>query len=215
MQLNNLSSNTLTLLQKISMLECVKPYVLVGGSALSIQLGTRHSEDLDFMSWKSTKKDKCDVNWPSIEKELKTIGTIEDINIKDFDLVEFIVDGVKISFYACDKYSPLENAIHVIDNIYIADVEAIGVMKMEVMQRRSNFRDYYDIYAILRSGVDIETLIPKALSYSQHRMRTKNLLSILTNSSRFQKDSSFQQLMPLYDVTPQDIEDYIKSKLKP
>ena len=36
-------------------------------------------------------------------------------------------------------------------------------MKMEVMLRRSNFRDYYDIYSILKSGVPINDLVSLAL----------------------------------------------------
>ncbi len=35
----------------ISKLEFIKPYVLVGGTALSLQLGTRQSEDLDYNSY--------------------------------------------------------------------------------------------------------------------------------------------------------------------
>ncbi|MDD2726703.1 MAG: nucleotidyl transferase AbiEii/AbiGii toxin family protein, partial [Proteiniphilum sp.] len=30
-------------------MECIKPYVLCGGTALAIQIGHRESEDLDFM----------------------------------------------------------------------------------------------------------------------------------------------------------------------
>ena len=55
-------------------------------------------------------------------------------------------------------------------------------MKMEVMLRRSNFRDYYDIYSILKSGTSIHDLITLALTYSGHKLKSKNLLAILTNS---------------------------------
>ena len=45
------------------------------------------------------------------------------------------------------------------DNLKLADIPAIGAMKMEVMLRRSNFRDYYDIYSIVKSGIDIRELV--------------------------------------------------------
>ena len=35
----------------------------------------------------------------------------------------------------------------------------------------------------------------------------------LTNGSRFVKDKSFEELNPVYDVTPYDIQEYIKQKL--
>lgn len=100
-----------------------------------------------------------------------------------------------------------------LNNLRLADVKSIGAMKMEVMLRRSNFRDYYDIYSILKSGVLVNDLISLALTYSGHKLKSKNLLAMLTHSSRFIRDSHFEQLEPTYAVTAQEIEIYIKSCL--
>ena len=72
--MNGLAPHTAAIIEAISKLECIKPYVLVGGTALSLQLGTRLSEDLDFMSWRKTKNEKREVDWPFIKKELSKIG---------------------------------------------------------------------------------------------------------------------------------------------
>lgn len=149
--MKGLAPHTQQVFEAVSKLECIKPYLLVGGTALSLQIGTRQSEDLDFMKWRNSK----------------------DENIK-----------------------------------------SIGAMKMEVMLRRSNFRDYYDIYSILKTGIPISELISLTLNYSGHRMKSKNLLAILTNSTRFTRDANFEQLAPIYSVTAQEIEDYIKSCLR-
>ena len=53
----SLAPQTGRIIEAISRLECIKPFVLVGGTALSIQLKTRQSEDLDFMRWKEGKDD--------------------------------------------------------------------------------------------------------------------------------------------------------------
>jgi len=151
-----LASHTNELFDKISSLECIKPYILVGGTALAIQLNARLSEDLDFMSWKTFPSQKQEVDWVEIEKELASIGTIEARDIWDFDHIEFLVSGVKVSFYASNKVSPVTNPIRVKDNLWIADIESIGAMKMEVLLRRSNFRDYYDIYSIFQHGTDFK-----------------------------------------------------------
>ena len=100
-----------------------------------------------------------------------------------------------------------------LNNIRMADVESIGVMKMEAMMRRSKFRDYYNIYSILKSGVDIHKLIPMALEHSGHRLKTKGLMAMLTNGDLFRKDEQFKQLKPVYDVSARDIEEYIKEQL--
>ena len=199
--------------EAVSKLDCIKPYLLVGGTALSLQMGTRQSEDLDFMKWRTSKTEKMEVAWFQIEKELATIGDTQHKDILDIDHVEYLVSGVKFSFYACPKYSPVSMPVEYLNNLRLADVKSIGAMKMEVMLRRSNFRDYYDIYSILKSGVPINDLVSLALTYSGHKLKSKNLLAMLTNGSRFARDSHFEQLAPTYAVTAQEIEDYIKSCL--
>jgi len=82
------------------------------------------------------------------------------------------------------------------------------------MLRRSNFRDYYDIYAILQHKIDFRKLVDLSLSYSEHILTTKNMLAILTDSSRFHVDSGFEQLNPKYNITPADIEAYLKTTIK-
>lgn len=211
--MKGLAPHTRQVFEAVSKLDCIKPYLLVGGTALSLQMGTRQSEDLDFMKWRTSKTEKMEVAWYQIEKELATIGNTQHKDILDIDHVEYLVSGVKFSFYACPKYSPVSMPVEYLNNLRLADVKSIGAMKMEVMLRRSNFRDYYDIYSILKSGVPINDLVSLALTYSGHKLKSKNLLAMLTNGSRFVRDSHFEQLAPTYAVTAQEIEDYIKSCL--
>ena len=80
-------------------------------------------------------------------------------------------------------------------------MESIGAMKMEVMLRRSKFRDYYDIYSILKEGKDLQKMIDAALDHSGHKLLTRGLLAMLTNGSHFIKEKGFEELLPVYDVT--------------
>ena len=101
-----------------------------------------------------------------------------------------------------------------LNNLYIADMESIGVMKMETMLRRAKFRDYYDIYSILREGGDINKMISSALEHSDHKLRTRGLLSMLTTGNNFIKEKGFEELGPVYDITSTEIQEYIKAKLQ-
>ena len=212
--MNALAAHTGEIFDQICSLECIKPYFLVGGTALALQIENRLSEDLDFMSWKSLKSAKLEVDWVAIEKELLGIGKIQARDIWDFDHVEYLVSGVKISFYACPKFSPITNPVHIKDNLWLADIKAISAMKMEVMLRRSNFRDYYDIYSLIKHGINFKEAVALALNYSGHVLSTKNLLAMLTDSSRFQSDSEFEKLEPKYKVTPIEIESYLKNCIR-
>ena len=159
-----LTTNIDAIIESVAQLDCIKPYILCGGTALEMQIGHRKSEDLDFMMWRISKNDKPEVKWNEIEKELsQKIGEIENFNMLGFDQVEFLVKGVKFSFFVSDNHSPISSAIDYLGNIRLADIEAIMAMKMEVMLRRMKFRDYYDIYSIIKEGHSIHNGIKKAL----------------------------------------------------
>lgn len=209
-----LTEKTELIFEKISKMETIKPFVLVGGTALSLQIGHRKSEDLDFMKWRTSANEKMEVDWFHIEKELSEIGNITSKDLLDIYLVNYTVDSVKLSFYATNKYSPVKEKIEFKNNIKLADIVSILAMKMEVLMRRSTFRDYYDIYSILRTGVNIYDGVELATRYSGHRMKTKNLIAILTNSQRFKEEEQFKELEPIYNVNPAEIEAYIKECFK-
>jgi predicted nucleotidyltransferase component of viral defense system len=209
-----LAPQTSEVFERITCLECIKSFVLVGGTALSLQLNKRQSEDLDFMCWKKSAKDKPEVPISSIKREIEAAADIESMEIGGFNFVSFVVEGVKLSFYAAPrKRIPSMQVIPFKNNLQLADIKSIGAMKMEAMLRRSKFRDYYDIYTILHEGVDIQEMIEMALEHSGHLLKRKNLLAMLCDGERFRKDKTFMQLHPIYDVTPYDIQEYIKQKL--
>ena len=209
-----LTAKVEAIIDKIAELECIKPYLLCGGTALAMQIGHRMSEDLDFMMWRISKTEKPEVNWNAIERELVAkVGEIESFNMLGFDQVEFVVEGVKLSFFVSDNLSPVAEPIEYIGNIRLADIESIMVMKLEVMLRRMKFRDYYDIYCILREGHSIHRGIEHSLKYSRHRLSTKNVIAMLLGG-QFIADDNFATLQPKYSVTKEEIREYILRKLK-
>ena len=209
-----LTTNIEAIIEQVAQLECIKPYILCGGTALAIQIGHRKSEDLDFMMWRISKTEKPEVNWNAIERELKEkIGEIENFNMLGFDQVEFVVKGVKFSFFVSDNLSPVTAPTEYLGNIRLADIESIMAMKMEVMLRRMKFRDYYDIYCMLQEGYSIHNGIEKALNLSRHRLSSKNIIAMLLGG-QFIPDNNFATLEPKYDVTKEQIREYTMQKLK-
>lgn len=209
-----LTTNIENIIEQVAQLECIKPYILCGGTALAMQIGHRKSEDLDFMMWRISKTEKPEVNWNLIEKELKEkIGEIENFNMLGFDQVEFVVKGVKFSFFVSNNLSPVTKPIDYLGNIRLADIESIMAMKMEVMLRRMKFRDYYDIYCMLQEGYSIHNGMEKALNLSRHRLSSKNIVAMLLGG-QFIPDNNFATLEPKYDVTKEQIREYVMQKLK-
>ena len=214
--MRGLTKNTEKIFEAISLLDCIKGYTLIGGTAISLQINKRLSEDLDFCKWSTNlKKDKPTVDWPQIKKELETIGTIEKMDILGFDQVNFTVNNVKISFLAKqENSSPVNTSVPILNNIKAADLDSLGAMKVELVLRRSNFRDYYDIYSLLMDGKSLKIMVEAAAKYSNHTLKTRDALSFLSNGSNYKKGKDFDLLNPVYDVTNKAIEDLIKSTIK-
>jgi hypothetical protein len=214
--MKGLTKNAERIFEAVSLLDSIKDYTLIGGTAISLQIGKRLSEDLDFCKWSTNlKKDKPTVDWPQIKKELETIGKIEKLDILGFDQVNFVVANVKISFIAKqENLSPVNEPVPILNNIKAADLDSLGTMKVELVLRRSNFKDYYDIYSLLKEGLSLKTIVEGAAIYSNHTLKTRDALSFLSNGSNYKKGKDFELLNPVYDITNHAIEDLIRSIIK-
>ena len=211
--MKGIAPHTEAIIEQVSQLECIEGWTLVGGTALAIQLDHRKSEDLDFMRWQKQKGERMDVDWPTIRQQLETVGEIQMMDILDRNHVEFVVSGVKLSFYAREDRSPVRTTIPFLNHIVLADIDAIATMKLEVMLRRSKFRDYYDLYCIFQQDPDVMKFVQAAGTYSRHLLKSKHILAMLTNHRHFEEDRHFDQLEPRLSVTPIEIEEYIKGLL--
>ena len=212
--MKGIAKHTERIIEPGSKLDCLKGWTLAGGTALAIQLGHRLSEDLDFMRWQTRRDERMDVDWPTIRRQLESVGEVQSMDILDHNHVEFIVSRVKLSFYARESKSPVVTTVPFLNNIVLADMEAIAAMKMEVMLRRSKFRDYYDLYCIFRQDPDVMKFVKAAGDYSGHTLKSKNILAMLTDHRRFDTDRNFEQLEPMYAVGAEEIENYIKELLR-
>jgi len=213
--MNGLASHTAEVFEELSRLECLKDYCMIGGTALALQLNHRLSEDLDFCRWKTRENEKISVDWSGIENELSQLGSVTK-NLLDHNQCDFNFKKVRLSFYGNNINKAPERLVKqdFLNNIRLADKTSIGIMKLEVMLRRFSFRDYYDIYAILRDGVSLKDLITGAGKYSRHRLKTRDILSMLTKGKNFTVDHNFAALQPKYEVDNNDIEHFLAGEIK-
>jgi hypothetical protein len=213
--MKGLTENTEKIFEAVSLLDCIKDYTLIGGTAISLQIGKRLSEDLDFCKWSTNlKTDNPAVDWPQIQKQLETIGKV-DKEVLGFDQVDFFVNDVKVTFMTLPKrLSPVTEVVPILNNIKAADLVSLGTMKVELTLSRREFRDYYDIYSLLKEGQSLKSMVDGASKYSNRTLKTRNALSFLANGSNYKIVKEFDILKPVYDITNKGIEDLIKSTIK-
>lgn len=136
-------------------------FVLVGGTALTLRVGHRLSEDLDFFYAAGTKlprrqvarlvqsltDDGCSatkVMDPGLIDEFVEAG----LEIDDFHQ-DYIVDGVKLSFFIPDEPNNLPflrpGAASDLDGLMVASEEAIFESKALLIDCRTKIRDHFDL----------------------------------------------------------------------
>lgn len=153
MNWNIIDKDRYKLLKKITETISISDYYMIGGTALSLQLGLRESYDFDFCVPKI-------FNNELLLQELKTIGEIE-VKQNQKGTCDVILNGVQVSFF----YYP-NNLIkecvttEEMPKLKMASVLDIAVMKLVAIGGRGAKKDFFDLYNIInKSDLTIDELI--------------------------------------------------------
>lgn len=139
---NTLPSRTAQLLHllKNKRPEFLQTFYLSGGTALSLQLGHRESEDLDFFS-----QEPFD---PQIlEQQIIPFGTLSETELSKGTLNTFL-DGVKLQFLQY-PYPMIEPFVEW-DEAHLSSIVDIACTKLQTVGMRGSKKDFIDIYFLLK-----------------------------------------------------------------
>ncbi len=139
LQINAVPTRTMDILKLLASQPCLESFYLVGGTALSLQIGHRLSYDLDFFS--SGKNDL-----EMIQNELLQLDHIRLKTRSDYALfMEYESIKIDILNYGYRFiYPPVSYG-----NIKLANLKDIAAMKLKTIMNRGAKRDFYDIYFLL------------------------------------------------------------------
>jgi len=138
-----------TSLIKLMHLEEFKSFKLVGGTALSLQIGHRLSVDVDLFT-----------NEPYGSIDFNKLDLVLKMNFNYVDSLDIPVIGMGKSFFIGESENELikldvyytENFIYkplLIDSIRLVSIEDIIAMKMDVIIQNGRKKDFWDIHALL------------------------------------------------------------------
>ncbi|MDD2487623.1 MAG: nucleotidyl transferase AbiEii/AbiGii toxin family protein [Candidatus Gracilibacteria bacterium] len=150
-----LDKNQISLLPLLKTFQ--KDFYLVGGTAMALNLYHRKSIDFDLFSKKEIKQNSI------INNIIKLGYKIEHTLVNNKDELTVIISGVKVTFL----YFPFEidSSDFLIDEIIKApDLLTLASMKAYAIGRRSKWKDYVDMYFLLKNGYSIENISEKANS---------------------------------------------------
>ena len=213
-QITGLTPETAAVFDRISRLESIKPLWLCGGTSISLQLGHRLSEDLDF-ELLGTRRERPELNFNEILKEVRACFpdlTYEHLGNDQFQM--FLPNRVKLSFFRPSNPVPTLTEGLKINNIRTPSLQESLGMKIFVANVRNVFRDYYDIYCLLQNGGNLEEGITYASKFSRHQLHTKQMLTNLLTPELYFKETDFdERLCPAFNVSPKDIQRYMMEKI--
>lgn len=215
LEIKGLTPATQEVFEQVSRLDCIKGLFLCGGTGQSLQMNHRLSEDLDF-ELIGLRKERPDLDFGAILGEIKSNypDAREEILGEDHFLV-FINEGrVKLSFFRPENPVKTMKVGWQHNNLKIPTLQELLGMKVYAICVRTVFRDYYDIYCLLKAGCDLTEAVSYASYLSRHTIRSKAMYTKLLSPQLFRKDEDFQRMSPAEDISPDAIRDYIKSVME-
>ena len=209
-----LRQETIPVFEAVSQMEVIKGLYLCGGTAQSLQMKHRKSEDLDF-ELLGLRKERPMLDFSAISTEVTRV--FPDCR-KEFlgknQLQIFVNGNVKLSFFRPENSVPELGKGFVYNNIVTPSLQELLGMKLFTITVRSAFRDYYDIYALLKENYDLAKGVEYAGKFSRHTIHSKFIYSILLNENYFSKPEGFSLLEPKYDVSTADIAKFIRQYIE-
>jgi len=129
-------------------------YYLVGGTAIALYIGHRRSIDFDLFTTQDIKR-------KNIRNLIDKSGfTVDNLLYEAFDQMHLVINSVKITFFNFPH-----KIVHLMDFdgiIKIPTLLDLAAMKTYALGGRAKWKDYVDLYFILKDRYDLKELSARA-----------------------------------------------------
>jgi hypothetical protein len=200
MHLNILSVKQNDLLSFISGFR--RNFYLVGGTAIALHIGHRRSIDFDLFTSKTLNK-------TFIKKRIFEQKFNKIILFEDLDQIHYLINDVKITFF--NYPYPVKHDEMIKRYISMPSLITLSAMKAFALSRRAKWKDYADLYFIIKDYYSINEIAAEA----------KNIFNNLFSEKLFREQLSFHkdidysepiEYLPGFEVTEQQIKDFLINK---
>lgn len=151
MHLEILSKEQIELLPMISQFK--REYYLVGGTAIALHIGHRESIDFDLFKLADLRKN-------DIYKKVIASKFGYKFGYENYEQLNLIINNVKFTFFSFPHKLPTNAEIKGV--IKMPDLLTLAAMKAFALGRRAKWKDYLDLYFILKDFYSINEIAVKA-----------------------------------------------------
>jgi hypothetical protein len=176
-----------------------REFYLVGGTAVALHLG--HRESVDFDLFKATSFSPKKVLSKIDSKRHRYIVTrrvSEQLNIN--------ILSVKMTFF--EYPYPIERAVDFDKYIYMPDLLTLSAMKAFALGRRSKWKDYVDLYFLLKAHFSKMQIEQKAKNIYGQEFSEKLFRAQLA----YHADVDYSEevrFLPGFEVKPEEIKQFL------
>ncbi len=178
-----------------------RTFYLVGGTAIAFHLGHRRSIDFDLFCPSPLNKHR-------IKSKLLTIPFKQNMIFEDFDQMHLMINEVKTTFF--NYPYPVEHPVKIENYLTIPQLIDLGAMKAFALGRRAKWKDYVDLFFILKDHSTIEEISIKAKSIFGSIYNEK----LFREQLAFHKDIDFSEPVEFMvpEISEKEIKDFLTEK---
>jgi hypothetical protein len=162
-----------------------REYYLVGGTAIALHLGHRESIDFDLFKEKDIRK-------KDVYTKLKNIDY--KVSFADYNQINMLSKGVKITFFSFPYQVPINSKLK--GFLKMPDLLTLGAMKAFALGRRSKWKDYLDLYFILKFHYSFKEVAKKAKEIFKDEFIEKQFIAQLGYFKGINYDEEVTFLIP-------------------
>jgi hypothetical protein len=175
-----------------------RSFYMAGGTAIAFHLGHRRSIDFDLFTPARLVKHR-------IKRKLSEVPFTRVTLFEEFDQIHLLVNSVKLTFFTFPYQ--IEHGVSVDSFISIPSLITLASVKAIALAGRAKWKDYVDLYFILKDHYTIEE-ISKTASVNFGQMFSEKLFR---EQLAFHKDINYSE--PIDYLSTPVPEDEIKSFL--
>jgi len=178
-----------------------RSFYMVGGTAIALHLGHRRSIDFDLFTFNQLNKSR--IKGKLIPIPFKQVPIFEDI-----DQLHLLINNVKITFFSYPY--PVLHPVKVGSTITIPSLLSLAAMKAFALGRRAKWKDYVDLYFIIRDHYSIEDICNEAGKIFNQQFSDK----LFRQQLAFHKDIDYTEAVEyvVHPVPNEEIKSFLIDK---
>jgi hypothetical protein len=130
-----------------------REYYLVGGTAIALHIGHRESIDFDLFKLADLRKN-------DIYKKVIASKFGYKFGYENYEQLNLIINHVKFTFFSFPHKVPVNSEIKGV--IKMPDLLTLAAMKAFALGRRAKWKDYLDLYFVLKYHYSFQDIAEKA-----------------------------------------------------